>query len=117
MLYLKMLLTSFTNSQNEWLLTSKNFGVNGNLSTYDQFNIVFGYILFIVCMVIFIMLNINLMGDVPWMYSFGKRVQGRENILRRKANHKWFLFTMAQYRTIFSAMLIMFAGSPSFAVP
>ena len=43
---------------------------------------------------LFVMMTVNLTETVPWMFTFGKKVQGIEHILTRKTNHKWFMFTM-----------------------
>jgi len=68
-------------------------------------------------MVLFVMLTVNLVTHVPWMFGFGKQVQGTENLLRRRTNHKWFLFTMGQMRTFLWVYIIVFLATDNFAVP
>jgi hypothetical protein len=63
------------------------------------------------------MLGVNLVSNVPWMFNFGKKVVGTENILRRKTNHKWFLFTMGQFKTFVTIYIIIFYSSANMAVP
>jgi hypothetical protein len=55
--------------------------------------------------------------DVKWMFAFGKKVVGLENILRRRQNHKWFLFTMGQLRTFTTVYVIVYYSTPNFSVP
>jgi len=64
------------------------------LSAGDQISVILGYFGLIGTLVLFIMISVNLVCHVPWMFGFGKQVQGTENILRRKTNHKWFLFSI-----------------------
>jgi hypothetical protein len=66
---------------------------------------------------LFVMLVVNLMSHVPWMFAFGKKVVGIENIFRRKTNHKWFLFSMGQIKTFIWVYIIVFLANDNFAVP
>lgn len=68
-------------------------------------------------MALLIMISVNLVYTPPWMFQFGKKVQGVENILRRKGNHKWFLFSMGQIKTFILVYVIVFLSNPNFAVP
>ena len=96
LLYIKILMAGIVNSQNYDLLKASNFGPNGYLSVGDQFSVVFGIACMIAALVLFVMISVNLTTDVPWMYNFGKKVVGIENILRRQTNHRWFMFSMCQ---------------------
>lgn len=82
--YMKLLIASIVNTQNSELLKSSNFGSNGNLSTGDQISIIIGLIGLLGAFVIYIMLVVTLFSHVPWIFNFGKKVKGIENILRRK---------------------------------
>ena len=47
----------------------------------------------ILALVLLIMLTLNLVCDLKWMFNFGKKAVGIENLLRRKTNHKMFMFS------------------------
>jgi hypothetical protein len=78
---------------------------------------VFGYACLCTALIIVVMLTLQLVMDVKWMFAFGKKVVGLENILRRKQNHKWFLFTMGQLRTFTTVYIIVYYSTPYFSVP
>jgi len=63
-----------------------------------------------------IMLTINLVSD-GYVYNFGKQREGIDNIWRRRANHKWFLFTYGMYRRFAFVCLTYFLKHPTLAVP
>lgn len=117
MFYLKILMGGIVNTQNADLLQAKNFGPNGILSAGDQFSVIFGYCGLVGALIIFIMLTVNLMVHVPWMFDFGKKVIGTEFILTRTANHKWFMFTMGQMKTFITIYIIVFYATANFTVP
>jgi hypothetical protein len=117
MMYMKILLGGITNTQNNALLEWKNFGSEGVLSSGDQFSIIFGNLCFLVALVLFTMIAISLVYTPSWMFMFGKKVQGVENLLRRKGNHKWFLFSMGQLKTFMMVYIIVFMSNSNFAVP
>ena len=117
LLFIKILMAGIVNSQNYDLLKASNFGPNGNLSVGDQFSMVFGIGCMICALVIFIMISVNLVTDVPWMFNFGKKVVGIENILRRQMNHRWFMLSIAQLQTFIWIYIIIFLATPNFSVP
>ena len=71
----------------------------------------------ITAVVILMMIAFNLVMDLTWMFNFGKKAVGIENLLRRKPNHKMFLFSMGIWRTFISASIIVFWTLPTMAVP
>lgn len=117
MIFLKILLGGIVNCQNDYLIEWSNFGPDGTLSAGDQISIIVGYLGLLIAFIIFGMLVVNLVSHVPWMFNFGKKVVGSENILRRKTNHKWFLFTMGQFKTFATIYIIVFLSTADFAVP
>jgi hypothetical protein len=94
MLFMKLLLAGIVNSQNNGLLVWGNFGPNGVLSAGDQWSIIIGNICLVIALILLTMMSVNLVYTPSWMFAFGKKAQGVENLLRRQANHKWFLFTL-----------------------
>lgn len=81
--FMKMLLGGITNAQNNNLLKWNNFGPNGTLSLGDQVSIIFGNLCLVLALTIMVMISVNLVYTPPWMFQFGKKAQGVENILRR----------------------------------
>ena len=63
------------------------------------------------------MISVNLVYDVKWMFNFGKKAIGIENLLRRKTNHKMFVFSMGQLKTFVVVYIIIYYTIPTFAVP
>ena len=95
MLFMNFFMAGILNTQNKDLMKWTNFGPNGMLALGDQINLILGWVLLLGSLCLFVLLIVTLVVEVPWMYNFGKKVMGTENILRRKTNHKWFLFTMS----------------------
>ena len=67
--------------------------------------------------VLLLMIACNLVMDLTWMFNFGKKVVGTENLLRRKTNHKMFLFSMGIWRTFITVSIVVFWSLPTMAVP
>jgi len=63
------------------------------------------------------MITCNLVCNLPWMFNFGKKAVGIENLLRRKTNHKMFMFSMGQWKSFITIYIIVFISYPTFAVP
>jgi hypothetical protein len=80
MFYLKLLLSSFSNTQNSHMYEMKNFGTKGSLGVGDQINLIAGIGFLIVSFMLVVMLTVTLVSSVPWMFAFGKKVKGTENI-------------------------------------
>lgn len=108
MIFLKILLGGIVNNQNNHLLVWDNFGPNGILSTGDQISILVGNIGLWIALLIMLMICVNMVTEVKWCFGFGKKVVGIENILRRKQNHKWFLFSSGQIRTFITIYVIIY---------
>lgn len=114
---MKILLGGVTNAENSYLFEWKNFGADGNLSMGDQLSIIAGNLGLILGLVLLVMITLNLVCDIKWMFNFGKKAVGIENLLRRKTNHKMLMFSMGQFRTFFTVFLICYVTLPTFAVP
>jgi len=95
MLFMNFFMAGILNTQNADLMKWSNFGPNGMLKVGDQINLLLGWVLLLGSLTLFVALIVNIVCHVPWMFNFGKKVVGTEYILKRKTNHKWFLFTMA----------------------
>ena len=79
--------------ENNYLLEWKNFGPEGVLSAGDQISVIVGNLGLILALVLMCMISFNLVCDLKWMFNFGKKAVGIENLLRRKPNHKMFMFS------------------------
>ena len=103
---MKILLGGYVNQENAYLLKWSNFGWEGSLSTGDQLSIIAGNIGLVLGFVIMLMITLNLVSNIGCMYNFGKKAVGIENLLRRKTNHKMFMFSMGQFKTFVTVYLI-----------
>ena len=117
MIFMKILIGGVVNTENSYLLEWKNFGPEGNLSVGDQISILIGIIGLMIGLLLLLMIAANLVMDLSWMFNFGKKAVGLENLLRRKTNHKMFMFSMGQFRTFLQVYIICFITIPSFSVP
>jgi hypothetical protein len=92
-IFIKILLGGIVNSENQYLVNTSNFGPDGALSIGDQASVVLGNVGLLLGLIIMAMIAVNLVCDVSWMYNFGKKANGIENLFRRKTNHKMFMFS------------------------
>ena len=117
MIFIKLLIGGYVNLEINYLIEWRNFGPSGSLSVGDQVSIIVGNVGIILAIVILCMICLNLICDIKWMFNFGKKLVGIENLFRRRTNHKMFLFSCGQIKTFVMVYIICFVTMPTFAVP